>query len=60
MIKKGSKVEIIGNIPHPLKDTPRPLLGIVTNIDGYYITVRPKYKRWVGEFYENELKLILK
>lgn len=59
-IKVGDKVEIIGNIPFPLKDKPRPLLGRVTRVDGAYILVKPKYKRWEAEFYPVELKLITK
>ena len=52
----GDKVEIIGNIPFYLKDKPRPLLGTITEIDGAYILVRPKYQRWEAEFYPGELK----
>jgi hypothetical protein len=58
--KKGDKVEIVGNIPFPLKGAPRPLLGTVVHVDGFYIDVRPRYKRWIAEFYGNELKLIIK
>jgi hypothetical protein len=53
----GDKVEIVGNIPFQLKDKPRPLLGTITNIDGAYILVRPKHKRYECEFYQWELKL---
>ena len=56
--KKGSIVEITSNIPSRLSDSKRPLLGTITNIDGEYILVRPKYQRWVCEFYRCELKLI--
>ena len=55
-MKVGDKVEIIGNIPFELKNKPRPLLGRVTKIDGHYILVKPKYQRWVAEFYPSELK----
>lgn len=58
--KKGDKVEIVGNIPFHLKNEPRPLIGTVTNVDGSYILVKPRYKRWEAEFYPNELKLIEK
>lgn len=34
--------------------------GTVTDIDGFYITVRPKRKRWEIELYDNEVKLIPK
>lgn len=57
-IKKGNVVEIIGNIPFQLKDKPRPLLGRVTHVDGDYIDVKPKYQRYVCEFYPCELKII--
>jgi hypothetical protein len=53
--KKGQKVEIVGNIPFELKNKPKPLLGTVTEVDGAYILVRPKYSRMVAEFYPNEL-----
>ena len=57
-LRAGVKVEIIGNIPFHLKDKPRPLLGIITNVNGAYILVKPKYQRWEAEFYPNELKII--
>lgn len=57
-MKVGDKVEIIGNIPFSLKDKPRPLLGKIVNIDGAYISVRPKYQRYEAEFYPGELKII--
>lgn len=57
-MKVGDKVEIIGNIPFHLLKAPRPLLGTITNIDGAYILVKPRYKRWEAEFYPGELKLI--
>lgn len=55
--KKGDKVEIVGNIPFTLKDK-RPILGTVTSVDGAYIYVKPRYQRWEGEWYANELRLI--
>jgi hypothetical protein len=58
MIKVGDKVEIIGNIPYPLQNKERPLLGRVTAVDGLYILVKPKYQRWESEFYPGELKKI--
>lgn len=57
--KVGDKVEIIGNIPFQFKDSPRPLLGTITNINGLYILVRPKYRRYECEFYPNELKKLI-
>jgi hypothetical protein len=57
--KKGDKVEIVGNIPFALKDKPRPLLGRVTHVDGYYIYVKPLWQRWEGEWYKNELRHVL-
>ncbi len=56
-IKKGDTVEIIGNIPFKLKNKSRPLLGKVTHVDGSYIDVRPKYQRFICEFYPSELKI---
>lgn len=58
MYKVGDVVEIVGNIPFHLKDKPKPLLGRITNIDGEYILVKPKYQRYVGEFYRCELKYV--
>lgn len=58
MYKVGDVVEIVGNIPFHLKDKPKPLLGTITNIDGGYILVKPKYQRYVGEFYRSELKYV--
>lgn len=57
-LKAGVKVEIIGNIPFYLKDKPKPLLGTITNVNGAYILVKPKYQRWEAEFYPSELKII--
>lgn len=57
-LKVGSKVEIVGNIPYQLKGQKRPLLGRVVSIDGLYILVKPKHKRYECEFYPSELKLI--
>jgi len=59
-IKVGTIVEIIANIPFQLKDKPRPLLGRITAIDGYYVLVKPKYQRYECEFYPNELKVFIK
>jgi len=56
--KVGDKVEIIGNIPFQLKDKPKPLLGTITNIDGAYILVRPKFQRYECEFYSGELDYV--
>ncbi len=56
--KVGDVVEIIGNIPFQLKDEPKPLLGTVTSVDGSYILVRPKYRRYECEFYPSELKIV--
>lgn len=56
--RKGVKVEIIGNIPFHLKNKPRPLLGTITKVDGLYILVKPRYQRWVAEFYPSELKIL--
>ena len=55
IFKKGDIVEIIGNIPCDLKNKKTTLIGTVTSIDGYYIMVRPKYKKWIAEFYPGEL-----
>lgn len=58
--EKGDKVEIVGNIPIQFRNKPRPLLGTVTNVDGAYILVKPKYHRYECEFYPGELKTIRK
>lgn len=54
--KVGEKVEIIANVPFVLKNKPKPLFGTITNIDGAYISVKPKYHKWIAEFYPSELK----
>ena len=54
--EKGDWVEIVGNIPFPLKDKPRPIIGRVTHVNGAYVLVRPKYQHWEAEFYHNELQ----
>ena len=55
--KIGDKVEITGNIPFALLNAKKPLIGTITSIDGYYIMVKPRYRRWTAEFYPSELKL---
>ena len=57
-LKVGNTVEIIGNIPFELKDKQKPILGKITNIDGAYILVKPKYQRHECEFYSGELKYV--
>ena len=54
--KKGDIVEIIGNIPFDIINKKRPLLVTITSIDGCYIMVRPKYKKWIAEFYSGEIE----
>lgn len=56
--KKGEKVEMVCNVPYPLILEPRPIIGRVTNVDGELITVRPRYKRYLCEFYSVELKKV--
>lgn len=58
--KSGDKVEIVGNIPFQLKDKPKPLLGRVISVDGFYVYVKPLWQRWEGEWYKNELRLYVK
>ena len=58
IFKTGDKVEIIGNIPFQLKNKRKPLLGRVTNINGAYILVKPKYQRYECEFYICELRYV--
>lgn len=54
--KVGDKVEIVGNLGKEFDDKPRPILGTVTHVDGFYVHVRPRYQRWEGEWYANELR----
>jgi hypothetical protein len=35
-----------------------PVTGVITNIDGSYITVRPAYCKWEIEAYPNELERV--
>lgn len=55
---KDDIVEIKGNIDLRLKNRTRPIKGRVTNVNGYYIFVRPFHCKWVGEWYPNELKIV--
>ncbi len=57
-MKAGDKVEITGNIPFPLKGKSRPILGTVIDVDGAYVFVKPRYRKWVVELLENEVRLI--
>jgi hypothetical protein len=54
--EKGETVEIIGNIPLELKKSKKPILGTITKINGFYILVKPKRRRWEAEFYACELR----
>ena len=56
----GTKVEIIGNIPLQLKNNPRPIYATVMGVDGMYISVKPKNKQYMCEFYPTEIKKVSK
>ena len=57
--KKGDKVEIFGNLGKLFENKPRPIYGTVVSPDGFYVLVKPKYQRWVGEWYTNEIRHVL-
>lgn len=57
-IQKNDIVEIVGNIPFNLRNKPRPILGKVVDVNGFYIYVKPKYQRFIIESLPNELKKI--
>ena len=50
----GDKVGILSNIPFGLKHRAK-VRGVVTNIDGNYILVRPLWCKWETECYSCEL-----
>jgi hypothetical protein len=59
--KVGDKVEILVRIRLLQDSETSPFkrqFGTITNINGAYILVRPKWRRWETECYPNELKLI--
>lgn len=56
-MRKGSKVEILSNKPKKFKHI-KPWYGTVVSINGFYVLIKPRYQRWEGEWYKNELKLI--
>ena len=59
-MKKGDKVEIVGNtIVFSKEGKLPPYLGTIVSVDGEYVMVKPKYQRWVGQWYRNELKVKL-
>jgi hypothetical protein len=58
-MKKGDKVEILSNKPKEFAHI-NPWYGTIVDVDGHYVLVRPKYQRWEGEWYKNELRLIKK
>ena len=52
----GDKVQIIRQDIFHLKDvTGKRRWGTITQIDGAYIYVRPRYKRWEIELYDCEI-----
>ena len=55
--KKGDRVEMLSNLSKEITKNDPPYIGTVISVDGSYILVRPRYKRWFQEFYPNELKL---
>lgn len=55
IFKVGDIIEIVGNIPFNLKDKPKPILGKIISIDGFYVMIKPKYQRYVCECYKNEI-----
>jgi hypothetical protein len=56
-MKVGDKVEILSNKPQGFRHI-KPWYGTVTNMNGFYVLVRPRYQRWEGEWYKNELRVI--
>lgn len=59
MPKKGDKVKIVRrDIGSYLSSKPKPLLGTVTNVNGFYVMVRPKYQRFEIELYPNEIVIL--
>jgi hypothetical protein len=54
--EKGDIVEMTGNLSKDLKSMTKPRLGMVENVDGAYILVRPEGKTYLVEFLENEVK----
>jgi hypothetical protein len=69
-MKKGDPVEILTTIAElqPRIECPilgqgfikksYPQYGRVTDIDGGYIYVKPKYRKWVTECYSCELRIL--
>ena len=56
-MKIGDKVKILRKDIFNLKYR-KNRNGIITDIDGYYIDVRPMWCSWIIELYPNEIKAI--
>lgn len=56
----GDKVIILRKDIHHLKKRKRPVYGIITDIDGSLILVRPIHCTWEIELYPNEIEAVRK
>ena len=56
-MKVGDRVEILRTDINDLYHRTRPVYGRITHINGYYISVKPMWCRWVIELYPNEIRL---
>ena len=57
-MKVGDKVEILRTDIKSLEHRTRPVLGVIDDIDGEYILVKPHWCNWVIELYRSEIKAI--
>ena len=56
MLKKRDIVKIVKNIPQQYIDKPKPILGEVSNVDGYYVTVKFQNPKFEMEFLAKEVE----
>lgn len=59
-INEGDIVEMIGNLSKDLKSMAKPRLGLVENVNGSYILVKPEGKTYSVDFLGNEVKFYRK
>lgn len=56
-MKPGDRVEMLSNLSKEELKMKKPRIGFVDAVDGSYILVRPRWKKYQIDFLRNEVKL---
>lgn len=58
-MKIGDRVEMLSNLSKEELKMKKPRIGFVEAVNGDYILVRPRYKKYQIDFLRNEVKLYI-